>query len=207
MYLKKKSQSKQKGITLIALVITIIVMLILVAVTSQVATNGNLFKHAGNAVKETKNAVLQENYLGEGRIQIGGVAYNSIEEYIATQTGESGGGSQNTNLINFTIDERQCNAVNGMTWTQWVSDTNYNTYGFYISGSSVVYRYTPSLALTVKDASNNTVLTSSTINAGASYHTISIDDVPQGRWRCGTINWAIGVVDNRHKIDFKESFV
>ena len=68
-------------------------MLILVAVTIQVATNGNLFKHAGNAVKETKNAVLQENYIGEGRIQVGGERYNAIEDYVATKTVDEGGSS------------------------------------------------------------------------------------------------------------------
>ena len=57
-----------KGITLIALVITIIVMLILVTVTISIATNGNLFTHAGNAAKGTKNAVLQENHLQDGKI-------------------------------------------------------------------------------------------------------------------------------------------
>ena len=93
MNLKEKNQNKETGITLIALVITVIVMLILVAVTIQVATDGNLFKHAGNAVKETKNAVLQENYVGEGKIQVGGESYNSIEEYVATKTGDEGGGS------------------------------------------------------------------------------------------------------------------
>ena len=89
---------KDNGITLIALVITIIVMLILVAVTIRVATEGNLFKHAGNAVKDTKNAVLQENYILEGQIKIGGIAYNSIDEYIDVQVGESeeaGGGEVN----------------------------------------------------------------------------------------------------------------
>ena len=84
--------SDSRGITLIALVITIIVMLILVTVTIRVATDGNLFKHAGNAVKETKNAVLQENYVGEGKIQVGGVSYNSIEEYVATKTADEGAG-------------------------------------------------------------------------------------------------------------------
>lgn len=57
-----------KGITLIALVITIIVMLILVTVTISIATNGNLFTHAGNAAKGTKNAVLQENNLQDGKL-------------------------------------------------------------------------------------------------------------------------------------------
>ena len=90
------------GITLIALVITIIVMLILVAVTIQVATEGNLFKHAGNAIKETKNAILQENYVGEGKIQVGGESYNSIEDYVATKIGDDGGetgGSLSTTTV------------------------------------------------------------------------------------------------------------
>ena len=80
--------SDNRGITLIALVITIIVMLILVTVTIQVATQGNLFKHAGNSVKSTKNAVLQENYVGEGKIQVAGERFDSIDEYVITQTVE-----------------------------------------------------------------------------------------------------------------------
>jgi len=43
----------QKGITLIALIITIIVMLILVAVTVTVALNGGLFKTAKQAASQT----------------------------------------------------------------------------------------------------------------------------------------------------------
>ena len=47
-----KEFTKEKGITLIALVITIIVMLILVAVTISVAINGGLFKKANEASKQ-----------------------------------------------------------------------------------------------------------------------------------------------------------
>ena len=43
-----------KAITLIALVITIIVMLVLVAVTINIATNGGLFDYAGKAARGTK---------------------------------------------------------------------------------------------------------------------------------------------------------
>ena len=84
--------SDAKGITLIALVITVIVMLILVAVTIQVATNGNLFKHAGNAVKQTKNAVYNENYLSDGKVQVGGEEFD-IDAYVASKIGEESGGS------------------------------------------------------------------------------------------------------------------
>lgn len=51
---------KNKGITLIALVITIIVMLILVAVTITMTVNGGLFGYAGNAAKQTEEAKQEE---------------------------------------------------------------------------------------------------------------------------------------------------
>ena len=61
---KENLSSGHRGITLIALVITIIVMLILVAVTINMAVNGGLFAHAGNAAKGTKEAIKEEQGLG-----------------------------------------------------------------------------------------------------------------------------------------------
>ena len=58
---KTKDLNTNKGITLIALVITIIVMLILVAVTISMAVNGGLFDYAGKAVGETNNAIANES--------------------------------------------------------------------------------------------------------------------------------------------------
>ena len=78
------SKTRQnKGITLIALVITIIVMLILVAVTINMAVNGGLFSYAGKAVGETQNAMDVEQELANGKIQVDGKWYGSIEDYIA----------------------------------------------------------------------------------------------------------------------------
>ena len=54
---------KQKGITLIALVITIIVMLILVGVTVTVSLNGGLFTTAKEATSETQIAQEKEELL------------------------------------------------------------------------------------------------------------------------------------------------
>ena len=51
---------KQKGITLIALIITIIVMLILVGVTINVALNGGLFDKAKDAAKEMEEKAMYE---------------------------------------------------------------------------------------------------------------------------------------------------
>ena len=55
-----KEKNTNKGITLIALVITIIVMLILVAVTISMAVNGGLFEYASNAGAQTNAAVEAE---------------------------------------------------------------------------------------------------------------------------------------------------
>ena len=78
-----KKLKTQKGITLIALVITIIVMLILVAVTISMAINGGLFEKAGKATGDTKNAMNAEQQLADGRIQIAGKVYESIDDYLA----------------------------------------------------------------------------------------------------------------------------
>lgn len=60
----------QKGITLIALVITIIVMLILVGVTITMALNGNLFNYAKDATTRTNEAVQGEKELSSGTVKI-----------------------------------------------------------------------------------------------------------------------------------------
>ena len=78
-----KKLNKQNGITLIALVITIIVMLILVAVTISMAINGGLFEKAGKATGDTKNVMDAEQQLADGRIQIAGKVYESIDDYLA----------------------------------------------------------------------------------------------------------------------------
>ena len=74
------------GITLIALVITIIVMLILVGVTIRISSTGNLFKHAAKAAAETKKAIETENSILDGKITIGDTTYNSIDEYVKIVT-------------------------------------------------------------------------------------------------------------------------
>lgn len=67
----------QKGITLIALVITIIVMLILVAVSITMAVNGGLFNYAGKAAGETNNAIQDEGALSGGSVTVNGEFGNS----------------------------------------------------------------------------------------------------------------------------------
>ena len=73
---------KNKGITLIALIITIIVMLILVAVTITMAVNGGLFGYAGNAARDTELAKQEEQQLETGQIEIDGRKYYSLDDYV-----------------------------------------------------------------------------------------------------------------------------
>ena len=73
-------QNRNKGITLVALIITIVVMLILVAVSVNVVVKSNLIGTAEKAVNKYKTASEEEN---SGVIEINGKKYNSIEDYMA----------------------------------------------------------------------------------------------------------------------------
>ena len=100
-----KKMNTQKGITLIALIVTIIVMLILVGVTVTVALNGGLFSTANKATKETAARRDEEVKLSDGKVEIDGNLYNSINEYV-DGAGETSGvkwTQEGTNVTNGTI--------------------------------------------------------------------------------------------------------
>ncbi len=71
---------KNKGITLVALIITIIVMLILVAVSVNILIKSNLIGTAEKTVNKYKTASEEESK--GGTIEINGKKYNSIEDYM-----------------------------------------------------------------------------------------------------------------------------
>ncbi len=50
---------------------------------------------------------------------------------------ESDGQDTGVSLISFTIAGTTYQAISGMTWGEWVADTNYNTDGYYINGEMV----------------------------------------------------------------------
>ena len=102
---------ENKGITLIALVITIIVMLILVVVTIRISTKGGLFDYAGRAARETNDAIEEETDLANGKITIGGVTYDSIDEYISKLT-------KNANNWDLAY------VCNSGTWSKEITDKN-----------------------------------------------------------------------------------
>ena len=66
--MNKEKTTGNKGITLIALIITIIVMLILVTVSITMAVKGGLFKYASDAGKGTKEKMAVEQEWANGDI-------------------------------------------------------------------------------------------------------------------------------------------
>ena len=73
---------KNEGITLVALIITIVVMLILVAVSINILVNGNLIGHAEKTGDAYAGAIKNEEKLGNDGITINGQKYASIDDYI-----------------------------------------------------------------------------------------------------------------------------
>ena len=80
-----KIEKKNKGITLIALIITIIVMLILVGVSLTIAMQTGLFDTAGKATQKWKAEQEKENNL---KINIAGTEYDSVDDYVGALTVE-----------------------------------------------------------------------------------------------------------------------
>ena len=71
---------KNKGITLIALIITIVVMLILVAVSINVIVNSNIIGHAEKTKDAFEHAKTSEENLGNDGIIVNGKKYASMED-------------------------------------------------------------------------------------------------------------------------------
>lgn len=105
----KNLREKQKGITLIALVITIIVMLILVAVTISMAINGGLFDYVGKATGETKNAIANEQELANLESDL--TVDQLIDKYTNSQ--------EETTMIDFNIGGDAFQAYEGESWISW----------------------------------------------------------------------------------------
>ena len=125
-------RNKEKGITLIALIITIIVMLILVAVSISVALNTGLFKSAGDATKNWKSAQDAEANVGSA-IKIGDKTYSSIEEYIEdTKPLPEGAGKRFSKTKEYTDGTKTAWIPAGFTVSEIRSETT-------IDGGLVIY--------------------------------------------------------------------
>ena len=76
---------EEKGITLVALIITIVVMLILVAVSINILVNSNLIGHAEKTGDAYAGAIKNEEKLGNDGITINDKEYASIDDYIESR--------------------------------------------------------------------------------------------------------------------------
>ena len=118
----------QKGITLIALIITIIVMLILVGVSVSVALNTGLFKTAQGAAKNTEGARVNETKLSNGTVNIGGeeVDISNIENINAALEKQKLKEQGYTHKVTFTYgeDSFECNINEDTTFNQLASQSN-----------------------------------------------------------------------------------
>lgn len=71
-----------KGITLVALIITIIIMLILVSVSVVFAIKGGLFGYAKEGVDKTNEAMQKEPLLSTGSVNVDDQEYITVDEYM-----------------------------------------------------------------------------------------------------------------------------
>ena len=83
-----KKKETQRGITLIALVITVIVMLILVLVTLDIATEGGLINRAQEAkegtIKATERETLLAAIVGSYDEKTGEIEFSKLKEELGT---------------------------------------------------------------------------------------------------------------------------
>ena len=98
-------KEKNKGITLIALIITIVVMLILVGVSVSILINSNLIGAAEKTATAYNQATQKEATL-EGLT----VNNKTLTEYV----------NATKRKINFKIDSNTYEAYEGETWAEWV---------------------------------------------------------------------------------------
>jgi len=148
---------ENKGITLVALIITIIVMMILVAVTVAVIINSDLLgtaQEAGRSYKE--NADAEGNLSGDDvQITVGGETYNSLDAYKQTICSHKSFDIETDEecpdcgikKISFTIKQLEETqpitfyALEGMTWDQWL-ETNYNTGNYVLDvEAGIIFRF------------------------------------------------------------------
>ena len=114
-----------KGITLVALIITIIVMLILVGVSVQVVIKSDLLGTAQEAVTNYKEKMDEESTLS--KIKVGELEYDSLEEYIQT-----------INTIKFYVNDVEYTAEKGMTWREFIKSDYCADGVFLLVGAGVI---------------------------------------------------------------------
>lgn len=197
-----KDLKTNKGITLIALVITIIVMIILVAVTITIAVNGGLFDYTGRAAKGTNSAIDEEQLLASGKIYRDGVWYDSIEDYLAGKPS----GMTNPNYFTYTFYDSTKVASNTKTKTSatktatitginpeyWPEGGHYGGYygGYYGSGGG-----NPTYIQDGDEKITDIILPSEVMYDGEIYKVTSIGECAFRHCRFSSIVIPEGIID------------
>ena len=121
--MKKENLKNNKGITLIALIITVIVMLILVGVTVATIADGGLLNKAKTAVEKTEEQAIHETILGamvldpNGKINIEKTV-EAVEKIVVEQGKEVSDLEVIANSASFKIA-----ASNGKTYMYKITET------------------------------------------------------------------------------------
>mgnify|MGYP002960780736 FL=1 len=122
MKLRNKKIKQENGITLIALVVTIVVLLILAGVSINAVFNENgLIKKAQDAQNKMNEA--QQSDLAQ---------LAELDSWLENQVN---GVEKGAKIISFTINSTTYQAEEGMTWRQWI-ESKYNTIGTITIGES-----------------------------------------------------------------------
>ena len=118
----KRNYSKQNGITLIALVVTIVVLLILAGVSlNAIFSENGLINRAKDAQNKMDQAT--QNDLAQ---------LDELDSWLENQVN---GVEKGAKIISFTINSTTYKAEEGMTWRQWI-ESKYNTIGTITIGES-----------------------------------------------------------------------
>ena len=122
MDLKTNNKRTQKGITLIALVVTIVVLLILAGVSlNAIFSENGLINRAKDAQNKMDQAT--QNDLAQ---------LDELDSWLENQVN---GVEKGAKIISFTINSTTYQAEEGMTWRQWI-ESKYNTIGTITIGES-----------------------------------------------------------------------
>ncbi len=132
------NEEENKGITLVALIITIIVMLILVAVSVNIVIESNILDSTKNASQKTKTAYENERQI-ENNIYVGD---KKLMDYIESINSEESSPKEKISFKIWIGDDFVTDKLNrdehrfvtfeadeGMSWEDWCN-SSYNFAGF-----------------------------------------------------------------------------
>ena len=166
----KNKKLREKGITLIALIITIIILLILATITIDVAIDGKLFDTAKDAVDRTNDRVGEEQetideLMNEwDKIQVGmensGSSIPGGNNNTETGNNNTGGGiviedntpptvnviiegtTTNSIAISVTAEDNETGMIENPEYTYYIKESTANTYEALPASNNSSYTYT-----------------------------------------------------------------